>query len=158
MSTFIHCSMIGVVPLYPQIWKIIQSAFVSGVLNHHDIKVLSADTIRVFPVEVFLSRDVAPVSAICIVSSTSYNCSSSFCWCFACSLPTGWYCLADGPDKRDRFADVATGNSIIDGTKGFVQALVVCYTGSGFLFKLFLSSLLFVLVVWYLPPLVPRWL
>ena len=40
MFTFIHCSMVGVVPLYPQIRKIIQSAFVSGVLNHHDIQVV----------------------------------------------------------------------------------------------------------------------
>ena len=41
-----------------------------------------------------------------------------------------------------RFGDVANGNSIIDGTKGFVQALVVCcvadttFTGSGVLFCL----------------------
>ena len=35
---------------------------------------LSAGTRRVFPVEIFLSRDVAPVSAICIVSSTSSIC------------------------------------------------------------------------------------
>ena len=39
-----------------------------------------------------------------------------------------------------RFADVATGNSFIDGTNGFVQSLVVCcgedttFTGSDFLF------------------------
>ena len=45
---------------------------------------LSAGTRRVFQVEIFLSRDVAPVSAMCIVSSTSSICSSSFCWCFVC--------------------------------------------------------------------------
>ena len=50
--------------------------------------------------------------------------------------------MADGPDRDRfvRFADVANGNSIIDGTKSFVQALVICYgadttfTGSDFLF------------------------
>ena len=40
---------------------------------------LSAGTIRVFPVEIFLGRDVAPVNEICIVSSASSICSSSFC-------------------------------------------------------------------------------
>ena len=43
---------------------------------------LSAGTRRGFPVEV-LSRDVSPVSAMCIVSSTSSICSSSIC----CVLP-----------------------------------------------------------------------
>ena len=37
MSTFIHCSVVGVVSVYPQIWKIIPSAFVSCVLNHYDV-------------------------------------------------------------------------------------------------------------------------
>ena len=41
---------------------------------------LSAGTRRVFPVEIFLNRDVVPLSAMCIVSSTSSICSSSFCW------------------------------------------------------------------------------
>ena len=54
---------------------------------------LSAGTRRVFPVEIFLNRDVAPVSAICMVSSTSSICSS-FPWRIACSLPTGGSCLA----------------------------------------------------------------
>ena len=40
---------------------------------------LSAGTRRVFPVEIFLIRDVEPVSAMCIVSCTSSICSSSFC-------------------------------------------------------------------------------
>ena len=40
MSTFLHCSMVGVVPLCPQIGKIIQSALVSCVLNHHDVNVI----------------------------------------------------------------------------------------------------------------------
>ena len=104
---------------------------------------LRAGTRRVFPVEIFLSREVAPLSAICIVSSTSSICSS-FCCCFVCILLTGRGCLSCGPEK-DRFvrlAAVASGNSIIDGTKGFVQALGICcgaettFTGSGFLFWL----------------------
>ena len=40
MSTFIHCSVVGVVPLYPQIGKIIWSAPVSCVLDHHDVNVI----------------------------------------------------------------------------------------------------------------------
>ena len=40
---------------------------------------LSAGTRRVFPSEIFHSRDVAQVSEMCIVSSTSFICSSSFC-------------------------------------------------------------------------------
>ena len=126
---------------------------------------LRAGTRRVFPVEIFLSREVAPLSAICIVSSTSSICSS-FCCCFVCILLTGRGCLSCGPEK-DRFvrlAAVASGNSIIDGTKGFVQALGICcgaettFTGSGFLFWLFLalSPLPFVWGVWYFLPLVPR--
>ena len=51
---------------------------------------LSACTRRVFPVEIFLSRDVAPLSAMCIVSSTSSICSSSVCWCCVCGLLIGW--------------------------------------------------------------------
>ena len=39
---------------------------------------LGACTRRVFPVDIFLSKDVAPVSATCIVSSTSSVCSSLF--------------------------------------------------------------------------------
>ena len=50
--------------------------------------------------------------------------------------------MADCPerDRFVRFSYVANGNSIIDGRKGFVQALVVCcgaditFTGSDFLF------------------------
>ena len=83
---------------------------------------LSAGTRRVFTAEIFLNRDVAPVSAIWMVSSTSSICSS-FSWRIACGLPAGGSCLANGPG-RDRFADIATGNSIIDGTSGLVQALV----------------------------------
>ena len=83
---------------------------------------LSVGTRRVFPAEIFLNRDVASVSAICMVSSTSSICSS-FSWRIACSLPAGGSFLANGPG-RDRFADIATGNSIIDGTSGLVQALV----------------------------------
>ena len=97
---------------------------------------LSAGTRRAFPVEILLSRDVA----MCIVSSTSSLCSSSVC-CVS-GLLTCWNWLADGPEREPfvQFADVATGNSFIDGTKGFVQALVVCcgadttFTGSDFLF------------------------
>ena len=37
MSAFIHCSVVGVVSMYPQVWKTIQSTFVSCVLNHHDV-------------------------------------------------------------------------------------------------------------------------
>ena len=49
---------------------------------------LSAGTRRVFPVEILLSRDVSPVTAMCIVSSTSSICSSSVC-CVV-TLLTGW--------------------------------------------------------------------
>ena len=131
---------------------------------------LSAGTRRVFPAEIFLNRDVAPVSAICMVSSTSSICSS-FSWHIACSLPAGGSCLANGPG-RDRFAAIATGNSIIDGTSGLVQVegrqlplpvLVSCsemvlsslpYVLIWHLPPLVLSSLRTV-VTWYLPPLVP---
>ena len=73
----------------------------------------SAGTRRVFPVEIFLSRDVAPVSAMFIVSSTSSIYLSLFCWCCVCGLLLGWYWLTDGPKNGRfvRFADVATGNS-----------------------------------------------
>ena len=100
---------------------------------------LSACTRRVFPVEIFLSRDLAPLRAMCIVSSSSSICSSSVCWCCVCGLLIGWHWL----DERHRFvlfADVAIGNSFIDGTNGFVHALVVCcgagtiFAGSDFLF------------------------
>ena len=105
---------------------------------------LSAGTRRVFPVEIFLSRDVAPLSAIYIVSSTSSIYSSSCCWCLVCIGCICCCCLADCPESSRfvRFADVANGKSIVDGTNGFVQALVVgCgadtnFTGSGFLFCL----------------------
>ena len=40
MSTFIHCSVVGVVPLYPKIGKIIWSAPVSCVLDHHDVNII----------------------------------------------------------------------------------------------------------------------
>ena len=43
MSTFIHCSKVGVISVYPQIRKIIQSAFVSCDLYHHDVKVIVYD-------------------------------------------------------------------------------------------------------------------
>ena len=43
MSTFIHCSVVGVVSVYPQVWKVIQSPFVSCVLNHHDANVVLYD-------------------------------------------------------------------------------------------------------------------
>ena len=43
MSTFIHFSMVCVVAVYPQIRKVIQSAFVSCVLYHHDVKVILYD-------------------------------------------------------------------------------------------------------------------
>ena len=36
--------MVGVLSVYPQIGKIIQSAFVSCVLNHHDVKVILYDS------------------------------------------------------------------------------------------------------------------
>ena len=39
---------------------------------------LSTNTRRMFLVEIFLSRDVAPLRAMCIVSSTSSICSSCF--------------------------------------------------------------------------------
>ena len=52
---------------------------------------LSAGTRRVFPVEIFLSRDVAPVSAMFIASSTSSICPSMLCWCYVCGLLLGWY-------------------------------------------------------------------
>ena len=38
---------------------------------------LSACTRPLFPVEIFISRDVAQVSAMCIVSSTCPSCCSS---------------------------------------------------------------------------------
>ena len=100
---------------------------------------LRAGTRRVFPAEILLSSDVAPLSVMCIVSSTSSICSSSVSWCCICGLLIGWHLLA----KRDSFvlfADVATGKSSINGTNGFVHALVVCcgagtiYTFSDFLF------------------------
>ena len=84
----------------------------------------SADTRQVFLVEIFLSMDVASVIAMCIVSSTSSISSSKFCWCYVCGLLLGWNWLGNGPvsvkDRFVRFADVATGNSFIDGKKGFV--------------------------------------
>ena len=49
---------------------------------------LSAGTRRVFPVEILMSRDIAPVNAMCIVSSTSSICSSPVCC--VCALLTGW--------------------------------------------------------------------
>ena len=52
---------------------------------------LSACSRRVFPVEIFLSRDVTPLSAIFIVSSTSSICFSSVCWWRVCGLLIGWY-------------------------------------------------------------------
>ena len=50
--------------------------------------------------------------------------------------------MADGPENGRfvRFTNVATGNSFIDGTNGFAQALVICcgpvttFAGSDFLF------------------------
>ena len=52
---------------------------------------LSADTRRVFPVEILLSRNVAPVSAMCIVSITWSICSSAVCWCCVCGFLIGWH-------------------------------------------------------------------
>ena len=43
MSTFIHCSMVGVVTMYPQNSMIMQPAFVSCVLYHYDGKVILYD-------------------------------------------------------------------------------------------------------------------
>ena len=82
------------------------------------------------------------MSAMFIVSSTSSICSSLYCWCCVCGLPFALYSLADGPenDRFVRFADVAIGNSLVDGTCGFVHAFVVCcgpvtiFAGSDFLF------------------------
>ena len=123
---------------------------------------LGAGTRRVFPAEIFLTRDVAQVSAMFIVSGTSSICSSLLCWC-VCGLVG-----IDFPEKDCfvGYAAVLKENSFIDGTKGFVQALVVCcgtgvtFAGSGILFwiVLVLNSLMLVLGVWYLLPLVPRWL
>ena len=45
----------------------------------YSIIFLGASIRRVFPSVIFLSRDVAPVSAMCIVSSTSSICSTLFC-------------------------------------------------------------------------------
>ena len=50
------------------------------------IILLNTGTRSVFPVEIFLSRDVVPVSAMFIVSSTSSICSSLFCWSCVCGL------------------------------------------------------------------------
>ena len=96
------------------------------------ILLLSAGTRRVFPVEIILSRYVAQVSAMCIVSSILSNCSSSVCSCGVCGLLIGWHWFA-GRDRFVRFTDVATGKSCIDGTNGFVYTLVVCCeTGTTF--------------------------
>ena len=43
MSTFINCSMVSVLSVYPHIRKVIQSAFVSCVMYHHDVKVILYD-------------------------------------------------------------------------------------------------------------------
>ena len=103
------------------------------------IILLSACTRRVFPVEIFLGRYIAPVSAMFF----SFPVHRPFVLpSFVCGLLLGWYCLADGPENVHfvRFADVATGNSFIDDTNGFVHALVVCcgpvttFAGSKFLF------------------------
>ena len=51
---------------------------------------LSECTRRVLPVYIFLTRDVAPPSAVCIVSSTSSISSSSVCWGCVCDLLIGW--------------------------------------------------------------------
>ena len=54
------------------------------------IMFLSTGTRRVFPFEIFLGRDVAPVSAMRIVFSASSICSSLFCWCCVCGMLIGW--------------------------------------------------------------------
>ena len=107
-----------------------------------------------FPVKILLIRDVAPVSAMFIVSSTSSICF--FLVCCVCSMLNGWNLLADGPerDRFARFADVATGNSFMGGMKGFVPGIGrllwggYTFTVSNFLFCiiLVLSSLLLVLI------------
>ena len=79
------------------------------------------------------------MSAMCIFSRTSSICSSSFCWDCVRGFLTAMQRLADRPEKDRlvRFADVATGNSFID---GFPQALVVgcgadtIFSGADFLF------------------------
>ena len=119
-----------------------------------------------FPVEILLSRDVAPLSEMCIVSNTSSICSSSVYWGCVCGLLIGWHLLTER-DRFVRFADVAIGrNSFIDGTNGFVHALVVCcgagttFAGSGFLFCIVLG-VKFLAVGFdclYLLPLFARWL
>ena len=50
---------------------------------------LSTCTRRVYPVEIFLSRDVSLVSAMFMVSITLFICSFLFGWC-ACGLLFGW--------------------------------------------------------------------
>ena len=51
---------------------------------------LITGTRRVVPIKIFLSKDLAPVSEMIIVSSTSSICSSSLCWCCVRGLLTGW--------------------------------------------------------------------
>ena len=65
------------------------SVFISSMAA--SIIFLSAGTRRVFPVEILLSRDVAPVSVMCIVASTSSICSIAVCWCCVCGLLIGWH-------------------------------------------------------------------
>ena len=54
---------------------------------------LSAGSRRVFPVEFLLGSDVAPVSAMWIVSSTSSICSSSVSWCCVFMWLADWLSL-----------------------------------------------------------------
>ena len=71
MSTFLHCSMVGVVSVYPRIRKIIQSAFVSCVMYHHDVKVILYDgclDCRVFVIApcAFQCTILMWVAALCV--------------------------------------------------------------------------------------------
>ena len=69
MSFFIHCSMVGVVSVYPQIRKIIQSAFVSCIITMSrsscTIAVMIADVFVIAPCA-FQCTSLMWVTALCV--------------------------------------------------------------------------------------------
>ena len=75
------------------------------------------------PVEIFLSKDVA-LGVQCLLFPV-HRPFVRPCFVVLCLWLAAW--LSDCPQNGRfvRFADVATGNSFIDGTNGFVHALVI---------------------------------
>ena len=82
MSTFIHCSMVGMVSVYLQIRKIIQSAFISCVFITMS---RSSCTMAVLIAEVFV---IAPCAFQC----------TSLTWVVALGVP---FVVVDRPEVED---------------------------------------------------------